>query len=43
MKDFGLGQKIDAEKEAGLEQAGLDAIVGTCRSFLASVRTGVKC
>jgi hypothetical protein len=43
LKDFALSHKSAAERVAWLEQARVDAILGSCRGSLASVKSGVRC
>ena len=43
LKVLALVQKSAVERSAWLEQARLDAIVGSCRGSLGSVKSGVRC
>ena len=43
LKSFALSLKSDAEKAAWLEQARVDAILGSCKGSMPSVRSGVAC
>ena len=43
LKNFQLENRSDAEKALWLEEARLNAIVGSCRRTLPSVRSGIRC